>query len=80
MKICWYWSILEEGIVVKPRSSRERYANCIESSWEPSGESHSWEAKEADIFSWADEPTKVLASSSRGRKRNVSRVLVESKI
>ena len=77
MKVCWYWPIMP-GVV--QRSSTQRYANCLDSLWEPSGESHSWVEKEACIFSWMDELERTLTGACRWRKRNVFGIQVESKI
>ena len=65
MKVCWYWPIIQEGVVDGPGSSAQRYANCMDSLWEPSGESHNWVEKEACIFSWVDEPERTTFSACR---------------
>lgn len=80
MKVCWYWPIIRGGVVDGPRSSLQRYANCLDSLWEPSGENHDWIEKEACIFSWADEPERIMSGHSRGRNRNVFGVQVPSNI
>ena len=80
MKVCWYWPIIQGGVVDGPGSSAQRYANCMDSLREPSGESHSWVEKEACIFSWVDEPERTTSSACRLRKRNVFGVQVESSI
>ena len=80
MKVCWYWPIMRGGIIDDPGSTAQRYANCLDSLWEPSGESHSWVEKEACIFSWMDESERTMTGACRWRKRNVLGIQVESKI
>lgn len=80
IKVCWYWPIMRGGVIDGPGSTAQRYANCLDSLWEPSGESHSWVEKEACIFSWMDEPERTTTDIYRSRKRNVFGMQVEGKI
>ena len=64
----------------EPSSTVQRYANCMDSMWEPSGEPHSWVEKEACIFSWLNEPELSTTDTWRWRKQNVFGVQVESKV
>ena len=71
---------MREEVVEELGSTIHRYANCIESLWEPSGERHSWVAKEACIFSWLDaqpQPTNVVRPREN---RIVHGVQVQSRI
>lgn len=56
VKVLWYWPILRARGGRGKSSSADRYANCMEALWEPSGERHGWVEKEAAIFSWNDIP------------------------
>lgn len=80
MKVCWYWPIIQGGVVDGPGLSAIRYGNCMDSQWEPSGESHSWVEKEACIFSWVNEPEETRSSACWLRKRNIFGMQVESSI
>jgi hypothetical protein len=80
MKVCWYWPIVRGEVIDGLESNARRYTNCLDSLWEPSGESHSWIEKEACIFSWMDESERTMTGACRWRKRNVFGVQVESKI
>ena len=64
MKVLWYWPVLRRATEDEACTSRVRYANCMESTWEPSGERLGWVDKEATIYSWMNVPR-------RGRSGNV---------
>ena len=64
MKVLWYWPILRRATEDEACISRVRYANCMESTWEPSGERLGWIDKKATIYSWMNVPR-------RGRSGNV---------
>jgi hypothetical protein len=55
MKVLWYWPSMRSGAEEEEvGSNRVRYTNCMESTWEPSGERFAWIEKEATIYSWMD--------------------------
>ena len=71
---------MRDVTVDEPNSNLQRYANCMDSLWEPFGEPHSWVEKEACIFSWLDEPEDPTIGAYLWRKQNVFGVQVEIKI
>jgi len=56
MKVVWYWPTMRHGAQEDAGSNRVRYRNCMESTWEPSGERFAWIEKEAGIYLWVDVP------------------------
>ena len=66
MKVLWYWPSMKPGTRDEKGSHRVRYTDCMESSWEPSGESMDWVEKESAIYSWVDVPR-------RGQNGNITR-------
>ena len=78
--MCWYCPIIREEIVEDLGFTAQRYANCIESMWEPAGERHSWVAKDTCIFSWFDQELVPVNATRLKEKRIVHRVQVEKRV
>lgn len=70
MKVIWYWPMMRLDVHDEPGSEAQRYMNCIEATWEPSGERHGWVDKEAAIFSWRDVP--AISRSGHFKSNSVS--------
>ena len=79
IKVCWYCPTRREE-VEDFGSTAQRYANYMESVWEPSGEGHSWVAKEACIFYWFDQELVLENAARSGEKCTVHGVQVEKRI
>ena len=80
IKVCWYCPIVREEIIEDLGSTVQRYANCMESVWEPLGERHSWVAKDECIFPWFDQELVSVNASHLGEKRIVHGVQVEKRV
>lgn len=80
MKVLWYWPIMRVGMQRLQGSNRERYANCMEATWEPSGERHGWVDKEAAIFAWDDVPIRTRTTSESSYNIPIHGVMTETRI
>jgi hypothetical protein len=77
MKILWYWPTMRPGTEEEAGSNKARYTNCIESTWEPSGERFAWIEKEAAIYSWMDVPRRGRSGHVVGSNITVHGVQTE---
>ena len=61
-------------------SEAQRYTNCIETVWEPSGERHAWVDKEAAIFSWTDVPGRSRSGHLKSKLISIHGVHTENQM
>jgi hypothetical protein len=71
MKVIWYWPCLGIGMQTGSASNIALYGNCMERTWEPSRERHSWVMKEATIVSCEDVPRRTRAGVVHANKVRV---------
>jgi hypothetical protein len=80
MKVIWYWPCLGIGMQIGSTSNIAQYGNCMEGTWEPSRERHSWVMKEATIFSWEDVPRRTRAGVVHANEVRVYGVTTEAEV
>jgi hypothetical protein len=80
VKVIWYWPIMRRGVTDEAGSEPQRYRNCMEASWEPSGERHGWVDKEAAIFSWRDVPARTRSGHLKVKFISIQGVRTENQV
>jgi len=80
MKVLWYWPTMRPQVHEDVGSNRVRYTNCMEVTWELSGERLSWVDKEVSICSRMDVPLRRRSGHVIHSNMTVHGVQTEEKV